>query len=116
MGEDKAVEYLLAQGYTLLARNYRYGRDEVDIITRDGTCIVFAEVKTRSSNSFGLPEEFVDKAKRKAMKRVAEHYINTLGADADIRFDIISVSNTDTGMIVHHIKDAFFNEDSEAYN
>lgn len=115
-GEDKAVEYLLERGHVLLARNYRYRRDEVDIITRDGNCIVFTEVKTRSSNTFGLPEEFVDKAKRKAMKRVAEQYLSTFQKDTDVRFDVVSVLYVSGGTQIHHIKDAFFNEESDVYN
>ncbi|HLP53013.1 MAG TPA: YraN family protein [Chitinophagales bacterium] len=109
-GEDAAVEFLKALQHEILERNYRHGRAEVDIISKDGRTIVFTEVKTRSTNAFGYPEEFVDKKKRTQMKRAAEEYMYQLKADADIRFDIISINQKNGELIVHHIKDAFFHE------
>jgi putative endonuclease len=115
-GEQKALDYLLKLGHTLLAQNYRNGRDEVDIITRDGNFIVFTEVKTRSSDSFGLPEEFVNKKKRKAMKKVAEAFVSEQQLEADIRFDIVSVHHHNGELTLYHIPDAFFNEPGDKYN
>jgi putative endonuclease len=115
-GEEKALEYLLQKGHVLLERNYRFGRDEADLITRHKNCVVFTEVKTRSSNAFGEPEEFVNAKKRKAMKRIAEEYLHQNKLDCDVRFDVVSVSNENGELKVYHIEDAFFNEDSDAYN
>lgn len=109
-GEDCAAEFLKTLQHEILERNYRHGRAEVDIISKEGKTIVFTEVKTRSTNAFGYPEEFVDKKKRTQMKLVAEEYMYHLKGDACIRFDIISISNEKDGFKVHHIKDAFFHE------
>ena len=116
LGEDKAVALLLSKGHTLLARNYRVGRDEVDIITCHGNDIVFTEVKTRSNLSFGHPEEFVDKKKRKAMKKVAEEYLYRHQLDKSVRFDIVAITTESRSLHLLHIQDAFFHEDSDAYN
>lgn len=110
------MEFLLQLGHVLLVQNYRLGRDEADIITRYKNCVVFTEVKTRSSNTFGEPEEFVNLKKRKAMKRIAEEYLHTNNLDLDVRFDVISISNHNGELKIYHIEDAFFNEESDAYN
>lgn len=116
VGEEKAIAHLISLGHVLLAANYRVGRDEVDVITSYGKFIVFTEVKTRSDNHYGQPEEFVDKRKRMAMKRVAEMYMSENHSDADIRFDIISIHHHNGELKVYHIQDAFFNEESGKYN
>lgn len=58
-GETVAADYLLAQGYEILDRNYHSRFGEVDLVAEKDQCIVFVEVKTRTSDSFGLPEESV---------------------------------------------------------
>ncbi len=115
-GEDKAVALLVSKGHQLLERNYRFGRDEVDIITKQGKNIVFVEVKTRSGVSFGHPEEFVDKKKRKAMKKVADEYMFRNKLEEAIRFDIVAILTEKNKMELLHIEDAFFHEDTDAYN
>lgn len=115
-GEDKAVTLLVSKGHQLLERNYRFGRDEVDIITKQGKNIVFVEVKTRSGVSFGHPEEFVDKKKRKAMKKVADEYMFRNKLEEAIRFDIVAILTEKNKMELLHIEDAFFHEDTDAYN
>ncbi len=114
-GEEKAMELLLSKGHRLLERNYRFGRDEVDLITKHGKDIVFVEVKTRSGISFGHPEEFVDQKKRKAMKRVAEEYMYRNKLESAIRFDIVAILAVKDKMEWLHIEDAFFDEDTDAY-
>lgn len=107
-GEDAAAEFLQANGHTIVARNYRFGRAEVDIISTDGNLLVFTEVKTRGTEQFGYPEEFVDKGKQRRMKKAAAEYTYQNKSDAGIRFDIISITNIKGGFKIHHIKDAFF--------
>ena len=116
LGEEKAVAFLESIGHVLLATNYRAGRDEVDIITQYRNTIVFTEVKTRSSSSHGLPEEFVDKKKRQAMKKVADAFQREQKLDTEIRFDVISVHHQNGELQLHHIPDAFFDEESGQYN
>ncbi len=115
-GEDAAVEFLLNNGHEILVRNYRFKKAEVDIISKQGKHIVFTEVKTRSTGAFGHPEEFVDKKKRLLMKAAADEFMYQHKIDAEIRFDIVSVSNEKRELKIYHIQDAFFHEEDEQYN
>ncbi len=116
IGEQAAVDFLKANGHNVLERNYRCGKAEVDIVSQDGKFIVFSEVKTRSNQAFGLPEEFVDKKKRLLMKKAADGYMQQQNRDNEIRFDVISVTHDKGKLTVYHIKDAFFHEEDNAYN
>ena len=109
-GEDAAVEYLQKQSHEILARNYRYRKAEVDIISKDGKFIVFTEVKVRSTNAFGSPQEFVTKQKRQLIRQAAEEYLYQNKLDTDVRFDIISINHKKGRLEIVHIKDAFFHE------
>jgi len=109
-GEDAAVAHLEQQGHAIVARNYRFGKAEIDIISQDGNAIVFTEVKTRSTDYFGYPEEAVDSKKRMLMKKAAEEFIYQHRIDADIRFDVISLTEQNGQLKIHHFKDAFFYE------
>ena len=88
VGEEMATKYLVNIGYQILEKNFRFKRDEVDIIaTKDGI-IVFVEVKTRTSNFLGEPEESVSMAKQKRIIKVANHYLIENDLDNEGRFDI----------------------------
>jgi len=63
--EDMAADFLSRNGYEIVQRNYRYRRSEIDLIVRKDNWLVFVEVKMRSSDAFGYPEEFVDYKKAK---------------------------------------------------
>ena len=110
-GEDTAVEFLKSNGHTILTRNYRHGKAEIDIISTHESFLVFTEVKTRSTDYFGFPEESVDKKKRKKIRRAAEEFMFENKLDTEVRFDIISITDLNGKLKVYHIKDAFFNED-----
>lgn len=112
-GEQAAVEFLQQHGHKILVQNYRFGKAEVDIISNDGGIVVFTEVKTRSTDYFGYPEESVDKKKRQKLREAAEEYIYQNGILAAIRFDIVSIINLNGKLKIYHIKDAFFNEESD---
>ena len=73
-GEDTAAEYLTQKGYELVARNIRTPYGEIDIIAKQGDIIIFVEVKTRTSNKMGLPEESITPRKREHMLAAADHY------------------------------------------
>lgn len=91
-GEALACNYLKKCGYHILARNYRTKMGEIDIVARDGACLVFVEVKTRQSYAYGLPEESVNNKKMHKLTRLAQLYIrNKRLYDAEARFDIVSV-------------------------
>src|SRR3954468_8960586 len=107
-GEDAALDFLKKLGHEILVQNYRYSRAEVDIISRHQGIVIFTEVKTRSSEKFGYPEEFVGKPKMKLMKEAAEEYLYRNNLETEVRFDIISVTPVKGELKVHHIEDAFF--------
>lgn len=107
-GEELTAAFLLTKGYTILARNFRFKKAEIDIIASLNNNLIFVEVKTRSTNKYGYPEEFVSKRKQELFLEAAEEYIFRHDWQHDIRFDIISVSVSSNGKFsFHHIEDAF---------
>lgn len=102
-GEDLAASHLALKGYTIVLRNYRYRKSEVDIIARLGNVLVFVEVKYRSYNAFGNPEDHVTKAKAGRIITAADHYVHEQNWLGNIRFDIVSISGKET----LHFEDAF---------
>ncbi len=95
------------QGYTIVARNYRYGRAEVDLIARKGLLLLFVEVKARSSDRFGYPEEFVSLQQQERLQEAATHYVVEHDWDHAIRFDIVAVLANNGQLELEHIEDAF---------
>ena len=73
-GENKAAEYLAQRGQEIIARNVRTPYGEIDIVTQQGNITIFVEVKTRTSNKMGLPEESITPRKREHMLATADHY------------------------------------------
>lgn len=108
IGEELAEKYLRGLGYEILERNWYFGKNEVDLIAKDGDFLVIVEVKTRRSNYFGEPEEFVTRAKQRALIKAANGYIMKKNLDLEVRFDIVSVIFTGMSHTVKQIKDAFY--------
>ena len=75
-GESTSVDFLKTKGYKILERNYRSKFGEIDIIAKEKDMLCFVEVKTRSSLTFGLPQEALIKKKRKHISRAALDYLN----------------------------------------
>ena len=73
-GEETAAEFLTQRGYEILARNIRTPYGEIDVIAKQNDIIIFVEVKTRTSNTMGLPEESITPRKREHMLAAADHY------------------------------------------
>jgi putative endonuclease len=90
-GESLAAEFLMKKGFEIVARNYRHRRAEIDLIIRRDNWIIFVEVKTRSSVSFGQPEEFVTALQARRIYDAAEEYIFSNNWLGHVRFDIVSV-------------------------
>ena len=105
-GEDLAVQFLEDKSYTILERNYRIGRNEIDIIANTEDVLVFIEVKVRSSNSYGFPESFVSDEQAERILNVAEEYQYEKGWQSKVRFDIISIERTDKDFEILHFEDA----------
>ncbi len=107
-GEDQAVQFLVDNGYSVLKRNFRYKRSEIDIICKKDELLVFIEVKTRSSLSFGPPESFVSENQQASIVRGAEAYMEAEAWEGELRFDVISILKGDRGLEIEHFKDAFY--------
>lgn len=107
-GEEIAKNFLLEAGYEFLAENYRTGKSEIDLVFRQGDLLVFVEVKTRSSTAFGLPEDFVSKSQQASIIRGAEKYMEEVGWQGDLRFDILALIYDKGRFEVEHLKDAFY--------
>jgi len=107
-GEQIAVEYLAAKGYIILERNWRFKKNEVDIIVRNAEEIVFVEVKTRHENYLVEPELTVSKKQQRSIINSANQYIITKDIDLEARFDIISIVLSSQGEKILHIDGAFY--------
>ena len=107
--EEMAANYLIEQGYEILARQYRTRSGEIDLVARDGSTIVFIEVKGRQSTRFGLPQEAVDRRKQRRIWRSAQHYLWSRGlSDGLCRFDVIIIQSISPGQHqIEHIIGAF---------
>ena len=91
-GEEMAARRLQAEGYRILARNYRCHFGEVDLVAEEGDCLVFVEVRTRRGDEWGTPEESVTKAKQARLLKVAQSYLDEHEAwDVDWRIDVVAV-------------------------
>ena len=107
-GEDLAVAHLEGKGYRILERNWRWGKEEIDIIAIDGHFLVIVEVKTRSSNVFAEPEASVTKHKQQILVRAANAYARYRRHPGEVRFDIVTILIRPEGKTINHIVDAFY--------
>lgn len=111
-GEDAAARFLEKAGYRVLVRNWRAGRDELDLVTlaprepgMTGDTLVFVEVKTRSASDSRGGYHAVDARKRAALRRAVRAYLAAVGArSAAFRFDVIEVRREENGSlrVIHH--------------
>ena len=107
-GEDAACRHLVDEGYTILDRNYRAERYEIDIVARHGGIVVFCEVKTSRTRLFGSAVSWVTPGKTRRIAQAAREYIRThdLGETA-YRFDVIGIDHEEGGAVISHIENAF---------
>ena len=108
-GESVAARHLRREGYKILDRNVRLGRNEIDIIARDQDTIVFVEVRTRATLDDAPPEDSITEVKMRHLRRAARHYISRHGGDGTYyRFDAVSVVRSKSGRPeLRHFRDAF---------
>ncbi len=107
-GEDLAVTYLLKKGYEILEQNYRYQKAEIDIIAKKNDILAVVEVKTRSTNVFGNPQDFVKPKQILNLVKAVNAYIETYDMDVEVRFDIIAIIKKAPSFTIEHIEDAFY--------
>ena len=106
-GEKFAVKYLQDNGYEILERNYRFLKAEVDIIAKKQDVLIVVEVKTRSTNYFGNPEDFINSKKIKLLVAAIDNYIIEKDLDIEVQFDIIALIKEKDGFKIEHFINAF---------
>lgn len=106
-GEQLAVNYLQEKGYKIIRRNFRYLKAEVDIIVKKDNEIIGVEVKTRTSDYFGNPQDFINQKKIKLMVLALDYYVTENDLDVEVRFDIIAILKQKNAFQIEHLKDAF---------
>ena len=99
-GEDAAAAWYEANGYEVMARNWRCREGELDLIVRRNRLIVFCEVKARTSSTFGVPAEAVNHLKRQRLRVLAAKWITDSPVrPREIRFDVASVLGDEVEII-----------------
>ena len=104
-GEHLAARWLERKGYRILARNFRVRGGEGDLVCRDGDCLVFVEVKTRTAGGLGYPEDAVQREKQRRLLRAVNLYLVQLPQPpAQYRIDVVSIERFPNGRtdIVHY--------------
>lgn len=107
-GEQLAVDFLLKKGYTIIERNYRFDKAEVDIIAQIKETLAIVEVKTRSSKFFGDPQDFLKPKQIQRIVKAVNEYVIENGLDVEVRFDIIAIVKENTKFKIEHLEDAFY--------
>ncbi|MCA6378428.1 MAG: YraN family protein [Cytophagales bacterium] len=107
-GEEMAARFLIDKGFEIVERNYRYKRLEIDLIVKKDNWLIFVEVKLRSSDAFGYPEDFVDYKKAKNIVDGAEQYTYDKNWQGNVRYDIVSIRLQKDQTEIVLIEDAFY--------
>ena len=111
-GEELAADFLLKKNYAILERNWRYKKAEIDIIAFKNDVLCIIEVKTRSTEHFGNPQNFVSRKKIRLLLTAVNEYIQRKNLDLEVRFDIIAIVKKGQQFKMEHIKSAFYYFDS----
>src|SRR3989338_6360735 len=104
-GERRAEKFLRRKGYGIISLNFRTRHGEIDLVCRDGDCLVFVEVKTRTAGVLGHPEDAVGAAKQEHLQYAAAQYVSQLRQPpVQYRLDVISIEKLPDGKedIVHY--------------
>ncbi len=113
LGERLARDFLVEKGYSILETNFRSPEGEVDIVAQDKDCLVFVEVRTKRSHSFGTPEESITPTKMEKL-RIAAAYYRQLHDDSPslCRIDVVAVEldNKNKPLRIAHIENAVGDE------
>ncbi|MBN4070189.1 YraN family protein [Olleya sp. AH-315-F22] len=107
-GEQLAVDYLIKKGYTIVQRNYRFQKAEVDIIAQLKDTLAIVEVKTRSTADFGNPQDFVKPKQIQRLVKAVDEYVIVNKLDVEVRFDIIAIVKEGKSFNIEHLEDAFY--------
>lgn len=115
-GEEAAARLLTAKGFAVLARNWRQGRLELDLVCRDGETLVFVEVKSRRGDGLTRPDEALTPRKRRTLVRAARAWLAAAGDwSRPCRFDVVTVTASGPDSLhLEHIPHAFALDDAGA--
>jgi len=104
-GEELAIKYLLRHGYKIVKQHWQKREGEIDIIAFNSqvNCLVFIEVKTRTSDSFGIPEESIDQQKKRKLANITSLYIAETEYMGEYRFDVIIIKKS-LKTTINHLK------------
>jgi putative endonuclease len=108
-GERLAQKLLADKGYEIVTTNYRCTAGEIDIIARDGDCLVFVEVRTKTGTDFGYPEESITLTKQRHLVAVAAHYcLHHRFLPANRRIDVVAITidQAEKPVRIEHIENA----------
>ena len=107
-GENLAVEFLKLHGYEVIETNWTFQKAEIDIIAQKENTLAIIEVKTRSSITFGLPQDFVKAKKIQLLVKAVNEYVTCNDLNVEVRFDIIAIHKEGEEFRLEHIEDAFY--------
>ncbi len=107
LGEELAVEFLQKNNYKIVERNWRFQKAEIDIIAQKNNILAIVEVKTRSSDYFGNPQDFVNQKKIKLLVEAVDAYVVSKNLNVDVRFDIVAITKNQNKFDIEHLEDAF---------
>jgi putative endonuclease len=99
-GEELAAQQLAAQGYDILAHNWRCETGELDLVARDGECLVLVEVRTRRGRSMGSPEASITAAKQARLIALSETYVQESDWAGDWRIDVVAIEMDRHGRVL----------------
>lgn len=107
-GEQIAVDYLLKEGYSVLYRNYRYLKAEIDIIAQKGEVLAIVEVRSRNSDYLVPIIETITKKKMALLVMAADHFVLSSDLEVEVRFDVITILKNKRQFEIEHLMDAFY--------
>jgi len=107
--EDIAVKFLQQKNFEILFRNFHIHHGEIDIIAKNNSILVFVEVKARTNNTFGTPEESITPKKQQAIRTTAEGFLfkHPEIQFKESRYDVIAIENNNGEIEIRHLIDAF---------
>ena len=106
-GEQLAIDYLIKNEYQVLEVNYRFLKAEVDVIAQKENVLAVVEVKTRATDYFGNPQDFVNPKKIKLLLSAIDYYVIKKDLEVEVRFDIIAIIHKNNTTKIEHLEDAF---------
>lgn len=106
-GEELAANYLEKNGYHIVERNFRFKKNEIDIVALRNNTLIVCEVKTRETAEIGEPYKAVTRKKQKQIIVTADYYVKSKKLFIDVQFDIISIVHNSFRTKLEHIPNAF---------